>query len=366
MKLKINQHNLILIVIFGLSVAAVFGLASIVIAPAANITSDPQKQGEYGNSLPTNEEKEISMVFAGDIMLSRQVNRIMEKNNDYTWPFKELFEYLNEADLVIANLESPFIKNLASYEVSTGSFMFKANPLAIEGLKLANIGLLSLANNHSLNQGQQGIIDTIDILNENNILHAGAGRDKQEARSPAISTIGGQNFSFLAYAYPNDNSVASNNHGGIANMDIEEMTNDMASIKNSSTSTIIILMHAGTEYTTEPNWQQKEFARAAIDAGADMVVGHHPHWPQIFEFYQNKPIIYSLGNFVFDQMWSEETREGLLLQATWQNDLKRLELIPIKIYDYGQPKILEAGEERNKILERIGANDSGIIYENNE
>ena len=366
MRLEINHHNLILTIILGLSTAIIFGLASIAIAPSAYINNAQQKQQTYNNSLSTSEEKEISIIFAGDIMLSRQVNSMREKNADYSWPLRNVSDYLNQADLVVANLESPFIKNLVNYEVLTGSFIFKANPLAIEGLKLANIGLLSLANNHSLNQGQKGIIDTIDILNENNIFHVGAGRNKQEARAPAITTINEQNFSFLAYAYPDDNSVANNNYGGIANMDIEEMINDVKNIKNSSTSTIIILMHAGTEYTTEPNWQQKEFAKAAIDAGADMVVGHHPHWPQIFEFYKNKPIIYSLGNFVFDQMWSEETRQGLLLQATWQNDLKRLELIPIKISDYGQPKIIEPGEERNKILEKIGANDSGIIYKNNE
>lgn len=99
-----------------------------------------------------------------------------------------------------------------------------------------------------------------------------------------------------------------------------------------------------------------------------MVVGHHPHWPQEYEMYNGKPIIYSLGNLVFDQMWSEKTRQGIILESTWQNGLKRLELIPTKIYDYGQVKILDKNienqnTEREQILTDIKAPINGIIYE---
>jgi len=125
-------------------------------------------------------------------------------------------------------------------------------------------------------------------------------------------------------------------------------------------------MHAGIEYTTIPNQQQKDFARAAIKAGADIVIGHHPHWPQSFEFYQEKPIIYSLGNLIFDQMWSKETKSGLLLKMTWQKELKELELIPIQISDYGQAKILPEGIEKESILNNIGAPKNGIIFKKDE
>ena len=310
-------------------------------------------------------DPEISLIFTGDIMLSRTVNARMEKYEDYTWPFLKVSDFLNQADLVIGNLESPFLKNSKSYQVLTGSFSFKANPLSVVGLKLANFSLLSLANNHTINQGKQGIIDTIDILQENDIHHIGAGLNEEEARKPVIIKLDGYNFAFLAYAYPDDNSIATENRAGIPNMDIEKMKEDIELLKKPENDIdfIIILMHAGIEYVTEPNWQQKEFARAAIDAGADMIIGHHPHWPQIFEFYQDKPIIYSLGNFVFDQMWSEETRQGILLKMTWQNGLKELELIPTKIYDYGQVEIMASSTERSLILKKIKANDEGIIFQ---
>ena len=378
MKLVLNKKNLIIIVSALFVSSLVFGLAKIVIAPANEIKTFFNSQELSSitlnslpelDSLPEIQNKEIAIIFAGDVMLSRTVNARMERYNDYNWPFLKVQETLNEADLVVANLESPFLKN-SNYQVLTGSFSFKANPLAISGLKLAKFGLLSLANNHTINQGKQGIIDTQEILKENEIQFVGAGLSEEEARKPAIINIKGYNFAFLGYAYPNDYSVATEKRAGIANMDKEKMKNDINLLKTATSSPafIVILMHAGTEYVTEPNWQQKEFARAAIDAGADLVVGHHPHWPQVFEFYQNKPIVYSLGNFVFDQMWSEETRQGLLLELTWQNGIKALRLIPTKIYDYGQVEILDESnenqnKERLKILEKIGANKDGIIFQ---
>lgn len=313
------------------------------------------------------EKKEKTLLFVGDIMLSRQVNTKMENYNDYTWPFLKVTDFLNEADMVIANLESPFLKNTKTYAVNTGSFSFKANPLAVAGLKIANIKVISLANNHSINQGKQGIVDTIEILKENNILHAGAGLDENKAREPALIKDNQDTFAFLSYAYPQDYSLATEDRHGLAGMDVDKMRTDIANLKNDdSINLIAVLMHAGTEYVLEPNWQQKEFARAAIDAGADIVVGHHPHWPQIFEYYKDKPIIYSLGNFVFDQMWSPETRQGLILKLIWRDNIQELSLIPTKIYDYGQVEVLEIGRERSEILRKIKANDSGIIYTNNE
>ncbi len=372
MKIEINkkQEKIIIISLIALIVFSLSFL-TIKIAEAPSFFYENSKKEEKLTikqelkPLPEASAREITLIFTGDIMLSRTVNAKMERYNDYNWPFLKIADFLNEADLVVGNLESPFLKDARSYEVLTGSFSFKANPLAIEGLKFANFGLFSLANNHTINQGQQGIIDTVDILKENGIKAVGAGLNEEEARRPAIITIEGYDFAFLAYAYPNDYSIASENRAGIANMDIEKMEKDIELLKTleNAPDFIVVLMHAGTEYVLEPNWQQKEFARSAISAGADMVVGHHPHWPQVFEFYEEKPIIYSLGNFVFDQMWSEETRQGLLLKMTWQNGIKALELIPTKIYDYGQVEVLEEGLESSNILKRIKAEDSGLIYE---
>lgn len=374
MNLRIDREKISVLLIALVALSVVFGFAKLASAPEGKIAKIlySSKNGEdKAEEITVPElEEEISFVFTGDIMLSRTVNAKMEKYNDYNWPFKKVSDFLNDADIVVGNLESPFLKNSKSYQVLTGSFSFKANPLAVEGLKLANFSLLSLANNHSINQGRQGIVDTRDVLEENDIKFLGAGLNEEEARNAEILKVKDHDFAFLAYAYPQDYSVATNNRAGIADMDIAKMEKDIENLKgmDDKPDLIVVLMHAGIEYVLEPNWQQKAFAKAAIEAGADLVVGHHPHWPQVFDFYQEKPIIYSLGNFVFDQMWSKETQQGLLLKVVWQGGIKSLELIPSKIYDYGQVKILnreieDENKEREEILTRIKASTSGIIYE---
>ena len=123
-------------------------------------------------------------------------------------------------------------------------------------------------------------------------------------------------------------------------------------------------MHAGTEYTRKPNQRQIDFARAAIDAGADIVIGHHPHWIQDIEIYQGKPIFYSLGNFVFDQMWSQETREGLIVKIQISNaKVQKAELMPIIIDNYCCPRLADE-EEKVKILKKIGIETDIMEFDN--
>lgn len=353
-----------IIIIFLVSFALVFGLVKIAEAPFKEFIrywqSEHNKTAVFSNPLPAIEDKSVVFVFGGDVMLSRQVNSRMAKYNDYLWPFLKVADFLREADITVINLESPFVK-ASDYFVPTGSFMFKADPQSIQGLLAAGIDLVSLANNHSLNQGRTGLQESFSILEDNNIKYIGAGNNEAEARQAEIIEINGERFAFLAYAYPDDNSVATDDKAGIATMDVSDMQADVRQLKEEG-NIVIVNMHAGIEYVTKPNWQQTEFARAAIEAGAEAVIGHHPHWPQTFEFYQDKPIIYSLGNLVFDQMWSLETRQGLLAKLSWQDGWEKIELIPIKIYDYGQPEIISDEAERANILKKIGADESGVIW----
>lgn len=289
-------------------------------------------------------KEEITLLFGGDIMLSRTVNAKMEKYQDYAWPFHLIAPVIAAADISIFNFESPFLKE-ANYSVPSGSFAFKANPLAVEGLVLSGIDVLSLANNHSLNAGQQGVIDTLDILKDNDIAGIGLGLNEEEAREGLILNKDGWQIAFLSYAYPQDNSLALATRAGIAGMDTDNLKEDIERLQ-AQADLIIVLMHAGTEYVNIPNSEQVEFAHQAIDFGADAVIGHHPHWPQSWEIYHDKVIFYSLGNFVFDQMWSEATSHGLLARLSFQADLSgRAELLPVVIKDYGQASLLSADED---------------------
>lgn len=288
-------------------------------------------------SLPV--KKDVSMIFGGDIMLSRTVNKRMSDYNDYAWPARLIASSTNLADITIFNLESPFLKD-STYSVASGSFSFKANPLSVGTLTLLGADVVSLANNHMLNAGRQGLVDTIDILKENNINSIGAGLNDDAARAGVVLEVNGWKIAFLAYAYPQDSSIATDERAGIANMNLEDLKIDIKRLKNKS-DLVIVLMHAGVEYVSQANKEQINFAHSAIDYGADAVIGHHPHWPQNWEIYKDKPIFYSLGNFIFDQMWSQGTSQGVLAELIFREDLSgSAKLIPIIIKDYGQVDLL--------------------------
>lgn len=311
-------------------------------------------------------KKELKLIFGGDIMLSRTVNAKMEAYNDYAWPARLISSSTAEADFSIFNLESPFLRD-SNYNVPTGSFAFKANPLSVQTLNLLGADVVSLANNHMLNAGTTGISDTLDVLSENNILSVGAGLNEEQARKPAIIEKNGWKLAFLSYAYPNDHSVATKKQAGIATMDIENLREDIEALKG-KVDLIIILMHAGIEYVSVPQKNQVNFAHQAIDFGADLVVGHHPHWPQTWEIYNDKAIFYSLGNFIFDQMWSQGTSQGILAEIIFQSNLSaKAKLIPIVIKDYGQVRLWPEGQDQADFWSVYGLKKSdGINWGNAE
>lgn len=294
-----------------------------------------------------------TMMAVGDIMLGREVDARMDKNGrDY--PFLETTDTLISADLTFGNLEAPFSENDSNHD--SGSMNLTAETASVEGLKNAGFDILGLATNHFDNAGTAGELLTIQLLTDNNIKYCGAGKDDIEAHTPAIIDVKGQKVAFLAY---NDRDVASatgfasTDRPGTAPMNIEAMQADIANAKTKS-DMIIVSMHSGTEYTPNPNARQIEFAHSAIDAGADLIIGHHPHVVQATENYKDKMIFYSLGNFVFDQPWSTETKQGIMVKFQFKGkDLTKYDIMPIKIGDWAQPNILPAGDEYNSIMDRI-------------
>ena len=282
------------------------------------------------------------LVFGGDIMLSRTVNTKMEKYKSYTWPFEKISALFKEADLAVANLESPFLVT-GNYQVLTGSFSFKANPKSVASLSEAGFDVLSLANNHMLNQGAKGLADTEKVLDAASINYVGP-----KDHNLVIKDSNGIKFAFLAYTYNDSNLIAT--------ISDDSLKSDIESAKKQA-DVVIVLMHAGTEYTRKPNADQIKFAHNAIDYGADLIVGGHPHWPQTTETYKDKTIIYSLGNLVFDQMWSKETSVGLVAKVYFDDKEQiNVEYIPINIKDYGQADLMPDGAEKEALLKAIGVN----------
>lgn len=294
------------------------------------------------------------LTLVGDIQLSRQVATKINQSG-VNFPFEKTISLTNDFGITVGNLESPFTLNRTN--TNSNSMIFGAETKTVEGLKNAGFDLLNLANNHFSNQGQDGMDLTFKTLNDNNIDYFGAGINFDSAHKPVIKKIGNIKIAFLGYTDKDvlpGNSIANTDTPGVAVIDIEQAKIDIATAKTQA-DMVVVSMHSGTEYTPNPNQNQIEFAHAAIDNGADLVLGHHPHVVQAIEDYKGKKIFYSLGNFIFDQAWSKETQEGLMVKLTFADtDIIGTELIPIKIDNWCQPRLLETTEPAyNNILERI-------------
>lgn len=282
-------------------------------------------------------DKTHTLLFAGDIMLSRAVGKQMEKNGDYTFPFQQIAEVTRAADFAFANLENP----VSSRGENQGSiYSFRADPRATEGLARAGFDAVSLANNHIFDYGADAFTDTLTLLGANSIAPVGAGRNYQEANAPYRFALGDTRFALLAYTnlYP-ASLEAGRNNVGISNFDEEKIYAVVKAVKQ-QTDIVIVSLHWGQEYQTTANNFQKRVAHALVDAGADLVIGAHPHVVQEIEQYKNGYIAYSLGNFVFDQNFSKETMEGLMLKVTVRvNNIERVEQLPIRINPAFQPEL---------------------------
>ncbi len=267
---------------------------------------------------PKNHQQSFSftLLAVGDIMLGRSVNSKMRRLNNFTYPFEKTWDFLKSADLTFGNLESPFFSNCPTTD--TG-MTFCADPRAIEGLVKSGFDILNLANNHILNYGQAGLKQTQEILKKENILPLVQNEEQ-------ILEIKKTKIGFLGF-----------NLTGTFNK--EQVLKKIKEI-DPKVDILIVSFHWGEEYSQEPSKDQIELAHQAIDFGADLILGHHPHVIQPSEKYKEKIIVYSLGNFIFDQEWSQETKKGLLGVFTFQNKkIIRAEFKEVYSQTLGQPEI---------------------------
>ncbi len=298
-------------------------------------------------------DAETTFLAVGDIMLSRGIEKIIERDHSPLAPFSHITELLDSTDFNFANFEAPISGN----DSRMGKHLvFNVRKNDIEGILIYKFKIVGLANNHAFDQGHQGLTYTKSFLTERGILNMGTGESKGEAWQPGIITVNGIRIGFLAasYASVNDGGVTKNPY--VARIeDTDEMKAAIADLKQKS-DYIIVAMHAGIEYTRRPIAPQIAFAHAAIDAGADMVIGAHPHWIQTTEQYKGKYIFYSLGNFIFDQH-DPETHLGLTLKiklklAGDRTIAERIELIPVVIEQLGKPR-RATQQETDSILKKI-------------
>lgn len=294
-----------------------------------------QELGSGGQSAKT----AVTFLAVGDIMLSRNVALAIQNQNDVNYPFAKLPEIFNPPsgshNFAFGNLESPVAPKKPI--VGGHTMVFGAPVDYLTGLKKANFKILNLANNHALDQELSGLLATKKGLDDLGIAHMGTGNNLGQAWEPAVVNAGGIKICFVGASYSSVNDSGKTKNNYVARTDqLDWLKTAVATAKQECDFTVVT-MHAGTEYTRNPNSSQTAFAHAAIDNGADIVIGAHPHWIQTVEAYcpnQNttsppplslkgegncpnpKYIFYSLGNFIFDQDFSVDTSEGLTLKIT--------------------------------------------------
>lgn len=271
-----------------------------------------QKEGVPDLTDQLREPDFLTLSFLGDIMLDRGVRSSVTKNfaGDYSALFAKL-EDLKKSDMVFANLEGP-----ASDEgEDKGSlYSFRMDPSVIPALRGAGIDVLSVANNHVGDWGEVAYKDTLARLRENEILYTGGGESTREAEEPVVVERYGMRIGYLGFSDVGPDWMAANGGVGILSAKNPRFA---GIIKNASEKVdfLVVSFHWGDEYTTTHNSRQETLAYEAIDNGAKLVIGHHPHVMQEVETYKQGLIAYSLGNFIFDQGFSEGTMQGMWLEV---------------------------------------------------
>jgi poly-gamma-glutamate synthesis protein (capsule biosynthesis protein) len=270
--------------------------------------------------------REYTLLFTGDVMLSRAVGSRMAAQKDWSLPFHLIADTLRSADLRYCNLECPVSdrgRNLHHL------YSFRADPRVIEGLKAAGFNVVSQANNHTYDWGREALLDTLERLRAAGIQSVGAGQNILAAHYPLLVNVGGLRIAFLAYVDVDPKEAAAGvDRPGVAWLDPAQALADIRFARPLA-DLVIVCPHWGVEYALKPTRDQVQLAHQMIEAGADIIVGSHPHVVQPLEKYHDHWIAYSLGNFIFDQQ-SPNTHHGLLLKATVR-DKHIIDVAPLPI-----------------------------------
>ena len=299
-------------------------------------------------------QDEITVAAVGDIMLGGRAEPfLLEFGPGY--PFTEVSPFLGRADIAAGNLESAI--SIRGKAVENKKFTLRAGQIAAGALRSAGIRVVTLANNHSMDFGPLALRDTLSSLEENGVLYTGAGMDLDDARTPALVKIKGRTLAFLAYSltFPLD-FFASPGRPGTAPGFADFVKADIEKVRPRA-DLVIVSFHWSSELLTAAKDYQIELGHRAIDWGADLVLGHHPHVLQELEVYKGRLIAYSLGNFVFGSE-SNRTNISMILLVTFQGKtLVRAEAVPLDINNYRvryRPRVL-AGKEAALALDGINA-----------
>jgi poly-gamma-glutamate synthesis protein (capsule biosynthesis protein) len=308
----------------------------------------------------------VRIVATGDIIPARCVYARQRARNDYAAAFRPTAEYLRSAEITAGSLDAA-ISDAGQPIGCEQTFNLLAPARSVEGLAHAGFDVITVATNHAKDCGSAGIgcgnrsfLETLANLRAAGIEPVGGGEDYAAAHRPVVITRHGVRFGFLAYddvaglwlgAGPSTPGTAAPGEGAVSR--------DVTAAR-AVADVVVVMMQWGVEYESVPTQRQRDLAREAVDAGAALVIGNHPHVVQGVEWRAGAFVAYALGNFVFDQDWSLETQQGAVLEASFLDGrLAGVRLLPVRIVDMFQPTWAPAAEAR-AILERMRAASRSI------
>ncbi|PIR46980.1 MAG: hypothetical protein COV07_01435 [Candidatus Vogelbacteria bacterium CG10_big_fil_rev_8_21_14_0_10_45_14] len=304
-----------------------------VFAPEANLKWEDSAFEEGAK------DEKVSLLFVGDIMADRGVGASVRQNGkgDYNFLFN-FAPLLKTADITFGNLEGPISDK--GYDLGN-TYSFRMDPAFVQALGNAGFDAVSIANNHIGDWGRAAFEDTLLRLRTGDILAVGAGEDEEDAMRPRVMERNGIKIGFLGFSDVGPTWLAGPKGQPVVLMASHPDIKGIIEKAKMDVDHLVVSFHFGEEYQKTPTARQQDFARRAVNAGASIVVGHHPHVVQPVERYKGSVIAYSLGNFIFDQYFSSDTMEGLALRVVVSKE-EILEVIEhtVKINDKYQP-ILE-------------------------
>ncbi len=291
---------------------------------------------------PASPDSTVVMLFAGDLVLSNHVERYVGERYSYVF---EQWQSIGEHDVFMVNLEHPITTAKVKVEKQ---FNFKLHPKYVETLRLGGINIVNAANNHIADYGAMGLLETVRHLDSAGIHYVGIGRNLQEARKPVVLELKGLCIGFLGY-HGGGRFAATRTAPGIAPRSLPIVLSDVKQLRP-SVDYLVVNFHWGTELAAYPSRDQISFARAVVEAGADLIVGHHPHVLQGIERYRGGYIAYSLGNFVFGGK-NVDTYSTAVLRATVSPGNVKVELVPVTVERW-QPR-KATGQARDAVLSLV-------------
>jgi poly-gamma-glutamate synthesis protein (capsule biosynthesis protein) len=309
--------------------------------PAQGGSSEQEQDGSSGR---------VQLAFVGDVLLGSTVGDVL-RDKGYDYPYAHIQPLIEDADIAAANLETPVTER---GEPAEKTYVYRSPPEALDSFAAAGFDLVTLANNHILDYGVTGLQDTLHHLDRLGLSRVGAGMDADEAYRPVMVEEKGIKMAFLGFSLvvPEVSWKAGEDHPGVAETyDYRKPVEAIQAAKQQA-DLVVVFVHWGKEREERPEQRQVEMARRYIDAGADLVIGSHPHVLQSLEQYRGKWIAYSLGNFIFTTNNHPPTWQTVVLQASCAKTGDcSLKLVPV-LTKWAQPKPMAADEAR-ELLNRL-------------